>query len=425
MFHLNQKNAYLSVSSCVLLLLVALPNVCPVFAQTATNDYVSVTPTTEPLFYTPVGSNWTICFEAKWSNGQRLETSDGHITVFVQVNSTQNETIETLQLESTTGLFLFNYSSATPDVLRLIPVKLVTPDGKEYFSSLLEPEDNEYFLNSEIVVGWWDTFDVSLVSYDTNVSGSTVLSVNVTYLLVPDAGTAWPTNATYSGQTFLSKTVQNATVKINNKQVEETLTKGVFASTVSTWLPAAYIHVEVAQDGWVTTDFGFCFAHTANQPLWNIIVLLGLAVTLIGLAVFFLRNRKSDNNFLSVNNYPFFSGVTLLLMSAVSLYWELVGLDSTPNGFDWALLTLFGLCSFVFGLISGVLSMLKKYQPVVIFLMCIPMATNAVAVISSYDVYGLAVPWLLVLGSFALSLVGALLVCNADEAFAPFGNNNP
>ncbi len=69
--------------------------------------------------------------------------------------------------------------------------------------------------------------------------------------------------------------------------------------------------------------------------------------------------------------------------------------------------------------------MLKKYQPVVIFLMCIPMATNAVAVISSYDVYGLAVPWLLVLGSFALSLVGALLVCNADEAFAPFGNNNP
>jgi hypothetical protein len=110
------------------------------FAQTATNDYVSVTPTTESLFYTPAGSNWTICFEAKWSNNQRLETHEGHTTVFVQVNSTQNETLETLKLESTAGLFLFNYSSATPDVLRFIPIKLVTPDGKEYVSSLLEPK---------------------------------------------------------------------------------------------------------------------------------------------------------------------------------------------------------------------------------------------------------------------------------------------
>ncbi|MFA5364421.1 MAG: hypothetical protein WC325_04480 [Candidatus Bathyarchaeia archaeon] len=415
MFHLNRIPVYQFVFSCVLLLVIVLPTVCPVDAQTTTDRFVTVTPTTEPLFYTPVGSNWTICFEAQWSTGDISGRLVGNATVTVQVNSTKNDPI-TLELESTTGLFLFNYSSITSDVLKFTPIKLVTPDGNEWSSSL-EPEDNVQSLESESVVGWWDTFDASLVSYDTTASGTTVMSINVTYLLVPDEGLALPSVATYSGQTFLSKTVQNATVKINGEQVEETLNKGVFASQVSTWLPTAYMHVEVAQDGWVTVNFGFSFAHTANQPSWSIAVILCLSITLGALAVFFVRNRKSGNKFLSIPNYPVFGGVLILLTSVVSLYWGLVGLDSTPYGFDWALLTLFGLFSFVFGLTSGILSIMKKMQPLVIFLVCFPMVTNVVAVISSYDLYELAIPWFLVLGSFVLSVVGALLVCNADEEF--------
>jgi hypothetical protein len=415
---LDKKLCSLIVLAGVLVFMFAFPVVKSVDAQAASNYFVTVTPTTDhsPM-YTAVGRNWTVSFEALWSYGDYSGTTIDNATVTVHVFNSRNVAIDTLELNTTAGLFSFNYSSSTVDILTFTPTKLATSDGTEYDTDVFDAENSVYGLQSESVVVWWDTFHVSLVSFDTDAADVTPVLVNVTYLLLPEEGLTLPEWATYSNQTFLPKTASDATVTINGVKAEKTSTEGVFTANVSTWLPTAYIHVGVAQEGWVTTHAGFSFAHNVNRSSWGYAALFGLVLLVAVLAIVFVRSRKDGSNVLSLKNYPILGGVLLAVTSVVSLYWGLVGLDSTLHGFDWIVLAVFGLLSFGSGLTASLLSVRKKLQSFVIFVLNMPMITNLIGVKYSLDMYGLANPWLIMIVSLVLSFVSAVLICNADEVF--------
>jgi len=414
---LDRKLSSRIVLTCVLVLMLVFPAVKAVDAQTASNYFVTVNPATaDSQMYTTVGRNWTVSFEALWSYGDDSGTAIEKATVTVKVFNSKTVAVDTLALNTTAGMVSFNYSSSTVDVLTFTPTKLVTSDGTEYDSELFDAENSVYGLQSESVVVWWDTFHVTLVSSDTDAADVTTVSVNVTYLLLPEEGLTLPEWATYSHQTFLPKTVHDANVTINGVKAEET-SEGAFTANVSTWLPTAYIHVEVAQEGWVTAHTGFSFAHNVNRSSWGYTALSGLVLVVAVLTIFFVRRRKDGSKVLSLKNYPILGGVLLAVTSVISLYWGLVGLDSTLHGFDWVPLAMFGMLSFVFGSAASLLLLRKKLQPLVIFAINMPMITNLVGVKSSFDLYGLANPWLLMIVSLVLSFASAVLICNTDELF--------
>jgi hypothetical protein len=396
--------------------------VTPIFletstAQTQSNYYVTVNPTTSnsPI-YTTVGRNWTISFEALWSYGDNSGQAIENATVTIQVKNSKNEVINTLLSNKTqNGLFSFNYSSSTADVLTFTPIKLVTQDKKEWTTKLLDADKSLYGFQSKSVVIWWDTFHVSLVSYDTKTLGVTMVSVNVTYLLLPENGLTLPESAIYSNQTFLPKIVHNATVKINGVSAEET-SLGIFNAKTPIWLPTSYILVGVSQEGWTTTHTGFSFAHNENEPLWGIAVAFSLVFVVVLTVLAF--SRKSRDTLLSrKKSYAVFGGVLLATTAFISLYWGLVGLDGTLNGFDWIFLTIIGFFSFGFGLVAGVLSIRRKNQALVIGAVIAPMFTNIVGVKTSLDMYQLANPWLILFASIVLSIISGVLISNADEVF--------
>lgn len=388
----------------------------PSTAQTPSNYYVTVNPTTpnSPM-YTTVGRNWNVSFEALWSYGDNSGQNIGNATVTVQVNN-KSDIIDTLLINTSDGLFSFNYSSSTADVLAFTPMKLVTQDGTEWAPKLLDAANNLYGFQSKSFVVWWDTFHVSLVSYNTETSGVTKVSVNVTYLLLPEKGLNLPESDTYSHQTFLHKIVYNATVTINGVTAEET-SMGIFRANVSIWFPTSYILVGVSQEGWTTTHTGFSFAQNANEPLWGFAIAISLASVVI--LTLLVVSRKSRDDILSrKKSYAVFGGVLLAITSVISLYWGLVGLNSTLNGFDWIFLTILGLLSFGFGLVAGILSVRRKNQALVIGAVIVPMITNLVAVKTSLDMYQLANPWLILIVPLVLSIISGVLISNADEVFA-------
>jgi hypothetical protein len=416
MMHLNTKTFSWIGLTCILLLLVLLPfSLRPVIGQPTSNYCVTVNSTTpDSPMYAPVGMNLTLSFQAFWSYGEDSGPSINNAFVSVQVNSSKSEVIDTILVNTNNGFFSFNFSSSTADVLTFTPINLVTETGSEYNFDVVNPENDLYGLQSESVVVWWDTFQVSLVTFDTKTLGTTMVSVNVTYLLLPEEGLTLPEWATYSHQTFLPKIVQNANVAINGENARKTSIAGVYSANVSTWLPTTYVHVGVSQENWITTHTGFSFAHNANEPIWTYVVMIGLALIV---AILIVKLIKSGKNALSLENYPFLGGVLLIIISIISLYWGLVGLDNTLHGFDWIPLTLFGLLSFGLGLVSGVLSIRKHHQALVIFSINFPMITNLIFVKYSLDLYGLDIQWLILIASFVLSLICAFLICNTDEEF--------
>jgi len=389
----------------------------PATAQTTSNYYVTVNPTTpnSPI-YTTVGRNWTLSFEASWSYGENSGQAIRNATVVVQVNNSKNAIVNTLHLNSTGGLFSFNYSSSTADTLTFTPIKLIAQDGTEYAPTLLDAEKSLYGFQSESITIWWDTFQVSVISINTSALGVTSVSVNVTYLLLPEEGLNLPAWATYSNQTFLPKTAQNSSVTINGVNARE-ISAGVYTADVSTWLPTAYVQVGVSQEEWVTTHTGFSFAHNANSPLWMYAVVIGVVLIGIVLAVSVFLGKSKKASFSAKKRYAVLGGSLLAVTSVISLYWGLVGLDSSLHGFDWMLLTMMGLLSFGFGLAASVLSLRGKNQALVIFAVIPPMLTNLVFVKTSLDIYQLANPWLILIGSIVLSVVSGVLICNADQAF--------
>jgi hypothetical protein len=368
--------------------------------------------------YTPVGSNWNVSFQAIWSYGVKSGQPINNATLAVQVSGSKSGAITTLQLNTTSGVLSFNYSSSIAEIITFTPTKLEKQNGTELKPNLLEAENNLYGFQSESIVVWWDTFHVSLVSYDTKTQGAATVTANVTYLLLPEDGLTLPELATYSHQTLLPKKVNNATVTINGVKANETST-GTFTANVPIWLPTAYIHVEVLQEGWVTTHTGFSFAQNANEPFWAVSVILGL-VPVVSVSIYFLiLQRNSKNKILSrQKGFAFFGGLLLAITSVISLYWGLVGLDSTFHGFDWIQLAVIGFLTFGFGLIASIFSIRRKNQTLVLFALVAPMFTNLVGVNSSLDIYQLATPALSLIVPGVLSAICGFLISNADEAFS-------
>jgi hypothetical protein len=279
--------------ACLLLVGLILPFVVETSAQT-TPYLVSVNPT-EPIIYSNVGQFVNFSVQAVWSYGDaagqiveyadvvvEVRTADGTVTDMVSANTT------------TTGFAYFNYSSSTPQILTFTPVSVFTPDETELNATLIQNgETSVYGLQSEPVTVYWDTFDVTLVSTNTENLGTIQVSVNVTYLLVPEEGlTIQSQNDTQ--QEFFPKIAHGVSVTINGVQAEETAVNGVYSATVSTVMPTAYVIVKVSQEGWATAHKALSFAHEANQTIWTplaVIIALGCVVALSAF-LFSSRNAK-------------------------------------------------------------------------------------------------------------------------------------
>ncbi len=302
-------------------------------AQTPSNYYVTVNPTTpDSPMYTSIGNNWTLSFEAIWSYGNNSGQSIKNAVVTIQVSDSKNFVVNSLSLNTTEGLFSFNYSALAANVLTFKPTKLVTQDGVEWTADLVDLGNSVYGFQSKSVVVWWDTLHASLVDFDTKTFGVSKVWVNVTYLLLPEEGLTLPEWATYSNQTFLPKIAHNASVRINGVKAQEASTEGIFSANVSIWLPTSYVHVAVSQDGWVTTKSGFSFAQDANEPLWLVVVIFGLVALAAAVGYFVILRRKSESNGLSrQKGYAFLGGILLVAVSVISLYWGLVGLEQRTS----------------------------------------------------------------------------------------------
>ncbi len=388
-------------------------------AETAPNYWVTVNPTTAySLMYTTVGRNWTISFEALWTYGNEAEQPISNATVTIQVTSLNGTVIDNLQQNTTTGVFSFDYSLPVADILTFNATKLVTQDGVEWNSTFLDERINLYGFQSKAVVVWWDTFHVALASYDTSTLGATTASMNVTYLLVPEAGLTLPEWATYSNQTFLPKIAQSTTVTINGVKAQETAVAGIYTANVSTWSPTVYILVGVSQEGWTTTYTGFSLEHNSNQPIWEYATIIGIGVVLTAGLLKVVLVKKSENTPSPKHvRFPVFGGALLTAASIISLYWGLVGLDATLNGFDWVLLATSGLLSFGSGFAGAIMAFRKRNQAFAILTVIMPLVVNFVIVKTSLEAYQLATPWIAIVVSLALSIAAGVFMCNSDEFF--------
>jgi hypothetical protein len=402
---------------CGVLMLTSPPPASPATPEAvgAPNYWVTVTAASSfSSMYTSVGQNWTVTFNAKWSYGTQSGQPFENASATIQVASSEDKIVGELIANTTSGTFAVSYSSAKPQILTFNVTKLEAPDKTVYNATLLEPQNALYGLTSGNVTVWYDDFHIMLVDYSTNVLGITRLSVNVTYLLLPEIGLQLPAEATYSGQTFLPKIVQGADVTINGGHAQETATPGIYQAEVTTWTPTSYIHVTVSQPNWTPAKTGFSFAHQTNALTWQIAIIISAAALVCIAAARFLFYKKAGR--ILQSGSPFLGGLLLVVGAAVSLYWGLVGLDGSLSGFDWQLLVLFGLLGFVVGLVGAVFSARKKHQALAILSSIAPMMA-LVIVETSLAGYGLMVPWITLIATLAVVAVGGGIVCNLDNQF--------
>jgi hypothetical protein len=401
--------------ACLLLAGLIAPFAVETSAQT-TPYLVSVNPT-EPVIYSNVGQIVEVSFQAVWAYGDNSGQPVEDANVTIEVEAAVDMVTDVVQANTTaTGHIYFNYSSATPQVLTFIPVELITADGMELNSSLLQNgEASLYGLQSKPVTVYWDTFDVELTSTNTEVLESFQVSVNVTYLFVPEGGLTITHND--SQQEFFPKIAHGVNVTINGVQAEETAVDGVYSATVSTVMPTAYVIVKVSQEGWTTAHKALSFAHEANQTIWTpltVIIALGCVVFL---SAVLLASRKVKGGVFKKENLPVFGGFSLIFSSLIGLYWVLVWSESTLHGFEWALYGIAGAACCGFGLIGGIMALQRKNQALTLFAISFSLFANVIAVHASHDTYQLAIPWTIILLTFVLSLISGLLIGNSDDQF--------
>jgi hypothetical protein len=415
-------------ASRILLVSLLLVSVLPVFvetisAQTEFNYYwVTVNPTA-PGFIThsAVGQNWTISFQAVWTYGNNSGQSIENATVFIEVRTVNDTVIETLLPKTnTTGFVSFYYSSLTPNILTFAPTKLVTEDGVEWNSSLLEDGENYvYGFQSKPITIYWDTFDISLMSIDMNTLGVTKVSVNVTYLMIPQEGLPVPQLSNYSQYDYIQKYVHGANVTINGVKAEESSVLGVYTAEISTWLPTAYILVRVSQEGWPRTYKAFSFTHNANEIIWASATILGLICAVVLLTYHFVLSRKTKGHALFKEPELLTVGTILLIIASfISMYWTLVGVEGVLHGFDWMLLGVFGIIAFAFGLTGGIMSKRRKNFALTMIAVCFPLVENAAVVKYSLDNYQLAIPWIAIALATIISTLSGILIGRSDEEFS-------
>jgi hypothetical protein len=422
---LNRKSA-VGLGAIVVALLGSFllwPLLMPISDVGPAPDFgVSVYPTTpDSPMYTSVGQNWTLTYQAQWLYGIHAGQAIKNATVTIQVNSTtnQNKPID-LKLNTTSGVFSFNYSSLTADILTFNVTKLVTEEVTEYNANAFDLETGSGGLQSRVVTVWWDKFHVALLESDTASLGAMAVLVNVTYQLLPEEGLTLPAWATYSHQTFLPKIVHGQHVIINGVPARETETAGIYTASSASWFPTTYVHVAIAQENWTTTYTGFSFVHNTNALIWDYAIAATGALVIAAVSVRFIMFRKAKGtDFFKRSNFPFFAGILLALASAISLYWGIVGIDSTLQGFNWMLLAALGIVSCGVGLAGAIMSLKNKNHAFVIFSVIVPLITNFVVVKAELGMYQLATPWITLIVAFAASLLSGLLICNADDHAAP------
>jgi hypothetical protein len=420
---LNRKLIYIALVLLLLCIFLTPTIVTTAEGQTSSSSWVNVNPVSNSQAYTSINSNWTLTFQAVWGYGQNSGQPIPNATVTVQITGKYSGIATTLNLNTTSGTFSFNYSSPTADILTFTPTKLRTQDGDLWTSAAV---DGVVGFQFEPVTVWYDSFHVALTNFDTGIQGKVAVSANVTYQLLPQDGLTLPAQDTVGNQPFLPKIAGGLNVTINGVKTQE-IQPGIYTATVPTSFPTAYILVAVSRNGWTTTYTAFERTHSANQSAWlKYGAVAMVAVVAAFSALYFLRFRKPDHStpILAKARYPLLSGILLIVVSLVSLYWATLGLDAYLHGFSWLLLAVTGIVSFVSAFGASMLSILKRSQAPVIFLSCVPLLANIIVVKASMDSYMLAVPWLLVGFSLVISVAGALLVSNADKQFNKHPSEN-
>ncbi len=210
----------------------------------------------------------------------------------------------------------------------------------------------------------------------------------------------------------------NANVTVNGLKAQEAQTPGIYSATTSTWLPTAYVKVDVSQEGWTATQTAFSFTQNANQSIWTYAVAFGSIFGLAALMLRFYTSRKENKSSLfKHSNFQFYGAILLAATSIISLYWGIVGIEGVLHTFDWILLAALGTVSFVLGIASSIMVLFKKQQALAIFAVVVPLFTNVVGIKSSLDIYGLANPWLILVPSLLLSLLSGFLITNSEKVF--------
>jgi len=415
-------------TSRILLAGLLLVSVFPVFFETARAQtglsyyWVTVNPIAPGfVVHSPADWNWTISFQATWTYGNNSGQVIENATVSIEVRKTDNTVIQTLLPKTNvTGFISFYYSSITPNVLTFAPTKLVTEDGVEYNSSLLEDGENYlYGFQSKPITIYWDTFNTSLISTDTNSLGVITVSVNITYLMIPQEGLTVPLLSNQSDYDHIPKYVHGANVTINGVKAEESSVPGAYIAETSTLFPTAYILVRVSQEGWPQTLKAFSVTHNTNEITWALATILGFICVVVLLTYHFVLSRKTKGHALFKEpELPTVGAILLIIVSFISMYWTLVGVEGVLHGFDWMLLGVFGIIAFAFGLAGGIMSKRRKNFALTMIAACFPLVENAAVVKYSLGNYQLAIPWIAVALATIISALSGILIGRSDEEFS-------
>jgi hypothetical protein len=368
-------------------------------------QWIRIKPMSPFVLRGSIGHNWTITFQVEWSvNGtiQPIRNASAEISV-----SENGKLVKTFECNTTDGTFSFWYISDKPAFLVFGVSKLVTEDQNVWGKSSLEG----LFFNADGVCVIWDTYDVHLVNYNVDSIGSSTVSVNVTYHVIPEGGTFLIGE---NGKTeMVTKTVSNATVTINSVEAQETSTPGIYTANVPEWFPTAYTLVTVSQDGWQTTNTGFSGTHNANLNVWLIALAAIATFAGVSLLVFKLRAFKANKD----SKRPFLGGIFLLFAAVISLYWSAIGFIAVWHGFSWLTFAILEICCFLLGVICAAFAIARKNQAAIIFSVSILLVVNTIVVMFSLGDYGFPSPWLLVGAVFVCCAVAFFFVSNADEEF--------
>lgn len=383
--------------------------------------YVTVNPTAPGLMvHSTTDWNWTVSFQAIWTYGDNSGQTIENATVSIEVRTTDSAVMKVLLPKTNAAGFVsFYYSCSTPNVLTFVPTKLVTEDGVEWNQSLIEDAHSLYGFQSESITIYWDSFEASLVNTVVDSVGITHVSVNVTYLMIPEEGLAMPRLSNRSQYDYVSKYVDGADVRINGIRAEESSVPGVYTAKTCTWLPTAYVLVEISQEEWRQTHKAFSFTHNANEVVWASATLLGFICTVVGLTYHFVLSKKANGHALSKEaKLLVVSTILLAVASFISIYWALVGLENFFHGFDWLLLGLFGIVASAFGLAGSLMSKRRKNYAFTVISLCFPLLENTAIVKYSFDNYQLPIPWMVIISAFTVSTLGGILIGRSNEEFS-------
>jgi len=408
----------------MLIATLLLFSVLPIFveaarAQTSLPPYwVTVSPTMPGLVaHSSIGLNFTISFKVTWTHGNNYGQAIENATVPINVTTNYGTTLETiLPKTNVTGFASFNYSSSTPRVLTFIPTELVAENGTEWNSTLV---DDAYGFQSENLTIYWDRFAASLISADTSALWVARVTVNITYLLISEGGLTALQPPNYSQNDSIPKYVHAADVKIDGVKAEETSVPGVYTAQISSWLPTAYILVEVSQEGWPQTGNALSFTHSENEVVWASATIIGLICVAAPVAYYFFSSRRTRGHALfRKSGFPIVGAILLVIASFISVYWVMIGVESVLHGLDWALLVVFGIVAFTAGLAGSVMSKMRRGFALTLFAVCFPLLENAVVVKYSLDNYQLPTPWIAVAPAIIISTLSGILIGMSDEQFS-------